>query len=916
MIPKADVLIVTATDVECRAVLAAFQGATGRDFATEPGPDSLYLDLGEVKGARVFMALSGIGSGGLGGSQESVRKAIEALSPSAVIMVGIAFGINEAKQRIGDILVSEQLALYDLRQRVGTDKEGHAEIMLRGDRPPATRWLIDQLKVASLTWTESHVSLGLILSGDKLVDNIDFREQLLKFEPVAIGGEMEGAGLYVACQNRKVDWVLVKAICDWADGQKAVDKDARQELAAHNAAFFVLHALQQAPFKPDRDPLMRIGTLSATPREAEPRVPVHSSLPSQPFFFGREKELGIIAEAISPKVRTWGALIDGPGGIGKTALAIRSGHLAPRRDFERKIFLSAKLQELSPAGEQALEDFMLPNYMALLAELARELGEENIAQVNPNERANAVRRALADVRALIVIDNVETFPEPERVRLYQFLSLLPEGCKAIVTSRRRSDIDARVVRLDRLERQEALDLMTELAKSNRHLQKSTDQERGDLYEITNGNPLILRWTVGQLGREGSHCRTIADACAFLKAAPDGNDPLEFVFGDLLDTFTNSETAVLAALAHFTQPAKMDWVADVAEIARPAVRTALEDLTDRALLVSDATSEVFVLPPLAATFLRRKRPNSILQTASHLTDRAYALVLENGFDHIERYPTLEAEWPVLAAALPVFMQGKNQRLQSLCDGLDVFLNVSGRWDEQEAISQRAENRAVAARDYLEAGWRAYARGMVLSERGQGRDVLACAGRCAAYWDKAPLAGAREKATVSLLRGAGYLADNNYPAAVDAYQDALTLFQAIAPESTDVAVAMNDLGKAKQGQGDYAAADLALREGVRIAKKLNARRSIPLYTRDLAELALDREDWAAAEALGRESLQLAETLGRRSVIGEACRVIARALAQQGRPQEGLPYARQAVETLGRLHAEPEFEKAQAALRECGG
>ena len=58
------------------------------------------------------------------------------------------------------------------------------------------------------------------LSGEKLVDNLDFRDQLLNLEPEAIGGEMEGAGLYVACQDKKVDWILVKAVCDWADGQK------------------------------------------------------------------------------------------------------------------------------------------------------------------------------------------------------------------------------------------------------------------------------------------------------------------------------------------------------------------------------------------------------------------------------------------------------------------------------------------------------------------------------------------------------------------------------------------------------------------------------------------------------------------------------------------------------------------------
>ncbi len=93
--------------------------------------------------------------------------------------------------------------------------------------------------------------------------------------------------------------------------------------------------------------------------------------------------------------------------------------------------------------------------MALLAELARELGEPDIAKGDPAERANAVRRALAGKRALIVIDNLETLAEAERLRVFQFLGRLPEGNKAIVTSRRRSDVDARAIRLDRLAQADA-----------------------------------------------------------------------------------------------------------------------------------------------------------------------------------------------------------------------------------------------------------------------------------------------------------------------------------------------------------------------------------------------------------------------------------------------------------------------------
>jgi tetratricopeptide (TPR) repeat protein len=629
-----------------------------------------------------------------------------------------------------------------------------------------------------------------------------------------------------------------------------------------------------------------------------------STLPPQPYFFGREAELKSIADAISPEARTWGVLIDGPGGIGKTALAVRAGHLARAEHFAVKIFLSAKVRELTPAGEQPLADFMLPNYMALLAELARELGEADIARSDPAERANAVRRALAGKRALIVIDNLETLDETERMRVFQFLGRLPEGNKAIVTSRRRSDVDARAIRLDRLA------LLAELAKRNRLLARATAAERQALYELTHGNPLLIQWTAGQLGR--GQCRTVTAACDFLRAAPAGNDPLEYIFGDLVEGFTESETLVLAALAHFTQPAKVEWVADLAGLAEPAALTALEDLADRALVVASPDGTTFLLPPLAALFLRRRRPEAVAAAGGRLTDRVYALTLENGFDKYDRFPGLEAEWPAVAAALPIFIAGPNDRLQMLCNALDTFLKFSGRWDEQLALSELAEIKAVAAEDWRHAGWRAHDVGWVHRLRGQAAEVLRWADRAAAHWETGR-AGADERAGAIRLRGLGHQLEKDYGAAIAAFQEALALWRALSPESREVAIGLNSLAEAERLAGDTAAAARDCREGLRIAHKINDREGVAVYTCHLADLALDRERWPEAERLAREALALAEKLGRADLVGSDCYHIAVALLRQDRPAEALPFARSAVEMSTRLRT-PDLEAARGVLGEC--
>lgn len=234
------VLIVTVATPESKAVIEIFAQKTGKQIEYIKVNGNVYGSFGVINDFEVKHCISEMGSGGLGGSQEAVHKAIEDLSPEFVIMVGIAFGINKEKQSIGDVLVSRQLVTYEL-QRVGKD-----EVTLRGDKPHASPRLLKRVKYADLNQEKKHysVEIGQMLSGEKLIDNKKYKKDLVRQLPEAIGGEMEGAGLYVACHNKHVDWIVIKAICDWADGNKGVNKDENQKLAANNAASFLLQVLE------------------------------------------------------------------------------------------------------------------------------------------------------------------------------------------------------------------------------------------------------------------------------------------------------------------------------------------------------------------------------------------------------------------------------------------------------------------------------------------------------------------------------------------------------------------------------------------------------------------------------------------------------------------------------------------------
>ena len=62
-----------------------------------------------------------------------------------------------------------------------------------------------------------------------------------------IGGQNISFDLDAVCREKGVDYIAVKAVADFAGGEKA--KGAPRQLAATNAARFVRHALQFAPFE-------------------------------------------------------------------------------------------------------------------------------------------------------------------------------------------------------------------------------------------------------------------------------------------------------------------------------------------------------------------------------------------------------------------------------------------------------------------------------------------------------------------------------------------------------------------------------------------------------------------------------------------------------------------------------------------
>ena len=717
------------------------------------------------------------------------------------------------------------------------------------------------------------------------------------------------------------EWVHIYGLLTKSDGQRVMP--ARFEYAEADglspaAGFIELD--DKTPEQAARLILERLALNEGKPKDFYTKrtssddkthhTDIPHNLPRLQPFFGREEELAHIREALDPENRTWGALIDGPGGMGKTSLAVRAALDCSPEQFDRIVFVSVKNRELDDTGVREVGDFLIPGFLELLNELARQLDRADILKEAEDQRLRLLNEALRDARALLILDNLESLPKPDRDRLFTFVRRLPPGSKAILTSREPFGNVGDGFKLDPLSQDAALAMLAELAEHSKLLARTTDAERTALYEQANGNPLLLRWVAGQLGR--GRCRTLNDALDFLRSGPQGNDALEFVFGDMVNDFSEDETKVLCALTHFSLPAKVEHAAPVAGCNEDAAEEAMSSLTNRSLVVPNTEETAFTLVPMVADFLRRRKPEVITETGDRLEEDAYVLVVENGYENFDNFPALDAAWPKVAAALPLFLGGQNYRLQTVCNALHSFLNFTGRWDERLVLSRDAEGRAVAAKDLYYAGWRAYEAGWIYYLRGQSAQVLACADRAEAYW-RTVKASARERAVVIHLRGIAHRLAKDYPAAIAALREAVEASRTLNPQSVDVAIGLNEIANAELESSDLEAAEHDYREALRIALLIDYHEGVADFTGNLAGLLLHRKDWLGAEALTHEALALAEKLGRKELIAMNCYRLAITLARQGRKPEALPHARRAVEIYITLRS-PRLEWARQILAEC--
>jgi predicted ATPase/DNA-binding SARP family transcriptional activator len=569
-----------------------------------------------------------------------------------------------------------------------------------------------------------------------------------------------------------------------------------------------------------------------TVEPAELRARRRLPAPATPLI-GRRREVDEVSALLRDGVRL--LTLTGPGGTGKTRLAIQTAH------------------ELAPAFRDGVV------FVGLAALRDPELVPAEIAAALEIEDAPdpglALARHLRDRAELLVLDNFEQVDEAAPA-LAPLLEAAPDVC-LLVTSRHtlrlygEHEYPVPPMALD----EEAVPLFLERARATGRRFHASDYVR-ELCARLDCLPLAIELVAARV-RELSPAEMLATIARRLELAAEGprdaparQQTLRATIAWSYDLLDDREHALFPSLAVFVG----GCTAEAAERVCGARPAELSSLADKSLLLErDGRVEMLETIREYAGELLQASPEAPALQRLH-TD--FYLALAEGAERRLRGPgaarelaRLEHDHDNLRAALAWAHESGEAGLElRLAASLARFWWMRGHLREGRALLERA----------------------LASGKRQPSDVRVTAHRGAA----------------SLAMGLGALPEGRAHA-----EHAVALCRE-AGETLSLARSLNVLGNIAVAQRDYPGARDAFDEALPVARASGDEHALASVLSNAGNLALNEGDYERATAFGRESLALAERLGQREGVAIGHLNIGLASMLRGRSREACEPLRQSL------------------------
>jgi tetratricopeptide (TPR) repeat protein len=591
----------------------------------------------------------------------------------------------------------------------------------------------------------------------------------------------------------------------------------------------------------------------------------------------------------------WGA-----AGVGKTTLAAEVARGLLEAFRQRVVWINT-------------EDRTAFNFVALLDEIATQLGQPLLRTLAVKAKSSQLLSLLVSAPVLVVLDQFESIPGAEQKRCLDFLKR-SGGSALIVTRQRLKDVT-----------KVSLELMTD-EETRTFLQRLTTnladpEQRNRLIQriftmIPGGHPLVLQWIVGQLQLAGNS----ANVFGSLMNVKGGLVENVFNRSFNLPQLGEEGRSALFALSLFVPDASLEALAEVADLgnvqALPSQHEGKLYSTDsNSKLVSDILSRLTTLhmARVSAEGKRVSVEGSVRQLLkTHLQQDARArefysrfVVYFLNYAQSHRQPTpedfdaLEAEFENIMAAMDSAFQRKDwQSVIGLCDAVGGFLDTHGYWDESLRRSEQARRAAVLAKlpeprptQFAEMAANIFLR------RGEYARAERAFHSTEAQYRKAGY----EPGIAQSLRHLGNIAleKNDLTKARRLYSESLEISRKLN-DPKSLADVLHNLAVVMQAEGKFEQARELYQESLVIVRQLGDQQSAATTLHQLGVTAAELGRLEEARRLYQESLTINEMLGAQEAVGSSLHQLGRLELVEGRRKEAEKYLSEALNIFDALES----------------
>ena len=225
--------IIGAMEIEVAELRELMQEVSQKEIS------SVVYYEGKIHGKDVIVAKCGVGKVHAAVCAQTM---ILEYSPDVIINTGVAGSLNSMLD-IGDLVISDYVVEHDM----DTSPLGDPVGLISGIniiKIPSAKNVVDMINAAAKTLENTNAYVGTIASGDQFICSVE-RKNFIVDNFNALCTEMEGAAIGHVCYLNNIDFCIVRAISDKADGSAHMDFPSFVQIAAKKSTELIYNYLKK-----------------------------------------------------------------------------------------------------------------------------------------------------------------------------------------------------------------------------------------------------------------------------------------------------------------------------------------------------------------------------------------------------------------------------------------------------------------------------------------------------------------------------------------------------------------------------------------------------------------------------------------------------------------------------------------------